>query len=223
MGKTNKFKIFLLFLAAIIIIFLSTIAFYVLGTAKNIKDNDLGGYVKFSKVNQETLKEIEGDNNYWLGSSNPKVTIVEFADFACPSCKNSFNKIREIGLTEKDVKIIYRDFPVIAEYSANLSLAARCAGEQGFFWVMHDKLFLNQGIKEDEEIMEMAKQIGANVARFEVCYNNRKYWSQIQKDLEDGEKLSIAGTPTLFINGQRVVGDAPLGVLKEIIREIKNQ
>jgi len=222
MAKSNKLKIFFLLLSGIIIFIISTIVFYVLGLSKNMKDENLNKYIHFSDIGKEQLKEIEGEGNYWFGSADPKVTIVEFGDFACPLCKSSFGKIREISLTDKDVKIIYRDFPVVAEHSANLSLAARCAGEQGLFWVMHDKLFLNQGIKEESEIIEMAKQIGANTARFEVCYNNRKYWPQIQNDLEDGEKLNITGTPTLFFNGQRLEGDAPLSVLKQIITQLKS-
>jgi len=220
MAKTNKLKIFLLIISGIIIFIFSTIVFYVLDISKNIKDSKING-LSYSKIDEEQLEKIEGENDYWIGSSNPKVTIVEFSDFACPLSKSSFSKLREISLTEKDVKIIYRDYPVISEYSANLSLAARCAGEQGFFWLMHDKLFLNQGVKEESEIIEMAKQIGVNTARFEVCYNNRKYWSQIQKDLTDGEELNIQGTPTLFFNGQKLEGDAPLETLKQIIKQLK--
>jgi len=164
---------------------------------------------------------IIGENNYWLGAANPKVTIVEFADFACPFCKTSFPSIRELGLKYRDdVKIIFRDFPVIAEHSKNLALAARCAGEQGLFWIMHDKLYLNQNISTDQQIKQLTKEIGANEEKFNICYDKKKYLTQIEKDYLDGQALGITGTPTWFINGQKISGDIPFEKFDELINNI---
>lgn len=168
---------------------------------------------------EERLKLIEGtEKNYWFGNSNPKITIVEFADFACPYCEKSFTKVREISKKYKDVKIIFRDLPIIAEHSTNLALAARCAGEQGLFWVMHDKLFINQGVKTNEELYVLAKEIGANENRFKSCLDSKKYFADIEKDYNDAIKLdSTAGTPVWFINGQKASGDIPYDLFIEII------
>lgn len=178
-----------------------------------------------SEINKETLKLIEGgEHNYWLGSADPKITIVEFSDFSCPYCAKSFPKIREISKKyHKDVKIIYRDLPILTEFSSNLALAARCAGEQGLFWLMHDKLFINQGnIAQESDLFDFAKEVGANENRFEACYQNRKYLSDIQKDYNDATALKIAsvGTPIWFINGHQVSGDIPKDVFEEIIEKM---
>jgi len=167
---------------------------------------------------------IEGQDYYWLGNKNAEIVIVEFADYACPYCKESFFKIRELSSTYADnIKYIYRDFPVLQDYSVNLSLASRCAGDQGLFWVMHDKLFLNQGISTKEEIMDLANQIGVNHERFEACFENNKYLPQIEKDFSDAQKLGLTGTPTWFINGQLIKGNIPYNILKDIIEGlIKN-
>ncbi|MBU4216744.1 DsbA family protein [Candidatus Parcubacteria bacterium] len=168
-------------------------------------------------------KEILGEDNYWIGSANPKITLVEFADFACPHCANTFPVMRELSIKyKKDIKIIFRDFPVITETSGDLALAARCAGEQGFFWVMHDKLFLNQGISTGDQLKELAKQTGVNMDKFNTCFDGKKYLSKIQKDLTDGNNLGVTGTPTWFINGQKVAGDIPLSGFEQIIKEILN-
>lgn len=206
----------------IIIIILSLItafAFYIYNFTKTIKKEGSSG-IKQVELSEEERKLIEGENNYWLGAPNPKITIVEFSDFACPYCKNSFPKIREIGLKYKDsVKIIFRDMP-LQETSLELALAGRCAGEQGLFWLMHDKLFQNQGISETEKLIELANQIGADKNKFSSCLNNQKYLNNIQKDFSDGKSLGISGTPTWFVNGNKIEGDVPTNVWEEIIGEL---
>jgi protein-disulfide isomerase len=178
-----------------------------------------------NEVNKSELSLIEGSSsNYWFGDSNPKVTIVEFSDFACPYCKKSFTKIREISKKYKDVKIIFRDLPIITDYSTNLALSARCAGEQGLFWVMHDKLFINQGAKTDEEIFRLAKEIGVNEKRFKSCYNSKKYFEDIEKDFNDAKALGITtGTPVWFINGQKASGDIPYDLFIEIVEKMLDE
>lgn len=182
-----------------------------------------GGLTENNNINKAENELINGSaNNYWLGSANPKITIVEFGDFACSQCQESFPTIREIGEKYKnDVKIIFRDYPVISENSASLALAARCAGEQGLFWPMYDKLFLNQDTSASQ-INEMAVQVGANLTNFKNCINSQKYMPNIQKDFEDGQELGIAGTPTWFINGIMVEGNIPYNDFVKAIEEILN-
>ena len=165
-------------------------------------------------------------NNYWLGTTEPKITIFEFADFNCPLCKNSFSTVREISLKYKnDVKIIYKDFPVLAN-SIDLSLAGRCAGEQDLFWPMHDKLFQNQSNLDPtktEEIIAIAKQTGININKFSSCLSQKKYLTDIQKDYSDGLLIEATGTPTWLINGYKISGDIPYETFIQIIEElIKN-
>lgn len=216
--------ILVLLFGSLLLIITCAFGFLLLDTIKNIQKNQFLSDNKISGIeNQEILKLIEGNNNYSLGSNDPKITIVEFADFGCAFCKNSFPNIREISLKYKnDIKIIFRDYPVVNDYSANLALAARCAGEQGLFWVMHDKLFINQGISSNAEIIELAKQTGADIQRFESCISSKRYLSLIQKDLEDGKSLGVTGTPTWFINGAMVEGDIPYDIFIQIIEGLLN-
>lgn len=154
-------------------------------------------------------KLVEGQNNYWFGSENPKVTVVEFGDFACPYCKSSFPAVREIGVRYKDdVKIIYRDWPG-HEYSVPLALAAYCAGEQGKFWEMYDKLFQNQSDtfgQNKNDLAVLAQQLGIYNTEFQTCFDSQKYLPQIRANFLDSQTLGVRGTPTWFINGEKVEG-----------------
>ncbi len=212
----------LIVILTIILIFIVAIGFFLFNSLKNINldqtQNNLNNNTTLDKL-------IYGNNdNFWIGAANPKVTIVEFADFGCHYCANAFPVIRELSLKYKDsVKIIYRDFPVVTDYSGDLALAARCAGEQGLFWTMHDKLFLNQGVSAKDDIIKLAQQSGVDATKFEACLNSNKYLAKIQKDLSDGEALGVTGTPTWFINGNRVAGDIPYDKFVQIIESLINK
>jgi protein-disulfide isomerase len=169
--------------------------------------------------------EVPTENDYWLGTSTPRVTIVEFSDFACPYCRNSYTTIREIGIKYgNSVKIILKDFP-IHENSLDLAMAARCAGGQknsakgGLFWAMHDKLFSLQGQFSTSSLPDLAVSIGADANLFKNCLDSRKYLADIQKDYLDGESLGLKGTPTFFFNGYRIDGEIPKDQFEKIINQ----
>ncbi len=208
--------------STLILIFLIATGFHILDLVKSIKS----GYIPLNQLADSNLVSeaqklaIGDNNNYWFGSANPKIIIVEFSDFACPYCQSSFSKIREISLKYNNyVKHIYRDYP-LQENSITLSLAARCAGEQGLFWHMHDKLFQNQEVADQDQLLILASQIGADMTKFANCLNSKKYLPQIQKDFTEGKELGISGTPTWFINGYMVAGDIPYDIFIQIIEEL---
>jgi protein-disulfide isomerase len=209
----------LLVLFILFLFMLSVIGFFVYDILKNdYLLNDPRVSVPTENLNQYIYGT---DDNYWTGTKQPKITIVEFSDFACPYCKETFPKIREISKKyQNEVKVIFRDYPIVSEYSDDLALAGRCAGEQGLFWVMHDKLFLNQGINEIDALFNLAGQIGADQTKFEKCFNDEKYIASIQKDYDDGIALNITGTPTWFINGVRIEGNIPYDIFINIIEDI---
>jgi protein-disulfide isomerase len=159
------------------------------------------------------------ESDYSLGASTSKIMIVEFADFACPYCRNSYTTIREIGFKYKDsVKIIFKDFP-LHDNSLDLALAARCSGEQGLFWPMHDKLFALQSQFATSSLSDLAVSIGANSASFDQCLKSKKYLNDIKRDYLDGQALGVAGTPTFFINGYKIVGEIPMDKFEQIIEQ----
>jgi protein-disulfide isomerase len=99
-------------------------------------------------------------------------------------------------------------------------MAARCAGEQGLFWVMHDKLFQNQGVTEIEGLVELANQVGADTNKFSSCMAKEKYLTEIQKDFSEGQSLGLTGTPIWFINGYKISGDIPHDTFIQIIENL---
>jgi protein-disulfide isomerase len=200
-------KLFLLISFLILTLF-AAFVFYLVNQVKEIRKGQ-ANQVDIGSVTSGKKYDIPIGSNYWIGAAAPKITIIEFSDFACPYCKNSFPNIREIGVKYKDkVKIIFKDLPLHDE-SPLLAMGGRCAGEQGLFWLMHDKLFVNQGISTTAQVESLANQIGADTDRFDSCLLNSKYLKEIENDYNTAQELGITGTPTWFINGYRVNGDIP--------------
>lgn len=166
-----------------------------------------------------------------LGKENAKVTMIEFSDFECPFCKRYFDEtlsqvIKEYVDTGK-VKLYYRHFPLDFHAAAMPSaLASECANEQGKFWEYHDKIFAEQdkiaGKTADiitTQLKTWAQELGLNTSRFDSCLDNAKYQVNVDGDLNDGRTAGISGTPTFFINGERIVGAQPFAAFKAVIDE----
>jgi protein-disulfide isomerase len=79
------------------------------------------------------------------------------------------------------------------------SEAALCAGEQGKYFEMHDRLFANQQALGVEQLPDHATGLGLNAAKFKECLDGGKYSAQVRKDLAEGSKAGVTGTPTFFL------------------------
>ena len=158
----------------------------------------------------------------YKGSKNAPVTIVKFEDFECPFCKNVQPTLATV-LKQYDgkVRVVHKDLPLEAIHpQAQVAAeAARCAGEQGKFWEYHDTLYGNAPKLGAAELKTYAKNVGLDTAPFEQCLTSGKYKAAVQKDLSEGAKLGLTGTPTFFINGREISGALPVESFAAIIDE----
>ena len=156
------------------------------------------------------------------GSEKAKVTIVKFEDFQCPYCKTVQPTFAEL-LKRYDgkVRVVHKDLPLDAIHprARPAAEAARCAGEQGKFWDYHDKLYANGAKFTSEELNSTAKELGLDTDSFEKCVASGKFKGAVQKDLLEGAKLGLNGTPAFFINGRELTGAQPLEAFVAVIDE----
>lgn len=174
-------------------------------------------------VNQEEYKSlVDGQDNYWTGAANPKITIVEFTDFACPFCQQSAAVIRKlVDKHQENVRLVIRDYP-IHEGSIDMAVFARCAGEQDQYFKAYDYLFANQEeLKASEnlesDLLSLAEYIGLDREKFSSCYQDRSFLNAIKKDYYDGNSLEISGTPTWFVNYYPITGSYSETKFEELI------
>lgn len=211
--------------AGLLIIILTISSLYVINKAKEIIAEQNQGVTE--QDYKAYAQNIKGDGtNFFIGTTTPQATIVEFGDFACPYSKESYLAIKQVLADYPDkVKIVWRDY-LRNEDSIDLAVAARCAGAQGKFWEMHDKLFEDQEnlTTADEarlnRLVALAVSLGMNDTEFATCLANRDDLAKIQKDYEDGNTLAIIGTPTWFVNNYPISGALTLNKFKELLSGI---
>ncbi|MFA5000391.1 MAG: thioredoxin domain-containing protein [Patescibacteria group bacterium] len=178
---------------------------------------------------QDYLSAVRGHaGNFSLGAAEPIVTIIEFGDFSCSFCAQSAAGFRQVAKKyPNQVKIVWRDYPLISADSVILALAARCAGEQGKFWEYHDLLFANQDSinssdsnEEFGQLLEsLAQESGISVQQFNTCLDYQTYLDRINLDYQDAENLDLSGTPTWFINDyHKITGALSEEKLDELVR-----
>ncbi len=101
------------------------------------------------------------------------------------------------------VKLVFKEFPLRNHrYARKAAAAALAANQQGKFWEYQEELFKNFNRLSDQKIQEIATQLGLDEERFRKDMNDPRIMAKIDKDIEDGNKAGVRGTPTIFINGR---------------------
>lgn len=110
-------------------------------------------------------------------------------------------KIEKEYIETGKVKYVFRDFPIkqLHPNAFKAAEAANCSAEQGKYWEMHARLFANQRALGPEDLSGHAEALGLDLSKFQPCLANGKYTAEIRKDIADGGKAGVKGTPTFFI------------------------
>jgi protein-disulfide isomerase len=161
------------------------------------------------------------DHDPSRGPADAPITIIEFSEYQCPFCARVTPTLKQIE--EKypgKIRLVFKDFPLPNHAQApKAAEAAHCAGEQGKYWELHDRLFANQQQLHVPELKAHAKAVGLDPAAFDQCLDSGKHAAQVQTDVDLGSGMGVQSTPTLYINGRVVTGAQPLGVFTSIIDE----
>ena len=156
------------------------------------------------------------------GAADASVTVVEFSDFECPFCKQTHPTLKQLlELYPGRVRLAYRDFPLdsIHPQARRAAEAARCAQDQGKFWEYHDVLFTQSPQLALEDLRRYAGQVGLDVTKFDGCLAAGVHKAAVQRDLDEGNRLGITGTPAFFINGRTLTGAQPLEAFTRLIEQ----
>ena len=141
-----------------------------------------------------------------LGNTNAAVTIVVFTDYQCPTCAVIHPELERLVKEFGDkIRIVARDFPLDQHAEAfKAAEAAEAAREQGKYWEYIHVLMQNQSALAVENLKTYACEVGLDPDRFDAALDSGKFAPLVQRDIDDGIKLGLKGTPSLFINGRRV-------------------
>ncbi len=166
---------------------------------------------------------IATDDQPAKGNAKATVTIVEFTDFQCPSCARQHPVMERIVNEFGDrVRLVVRDFPLSQHANARKAAeAAEAAREQGKYWEYVSVLFRNQSALGVDKLKQYATDLGLDRVKFDASLESGKFTEQVQRDLVDGRRLGINGTPTIYINGKRISDNSYEGVKAAIEAALK--
>lgn len=162
-----------------------------------------------SDLTPELRRRAEAGAVLVAGPADAAVTLVEFLDYSCPFCHQTFGAFRAVmGRYGDRVRFVVRDFPIddIHPRAGAAAIAARCAALQGKGWAYHDKLFLDQERHEDADLLRLAREVGTEPAAFQACIAKPEVGQTVEGDLRLGVEAGVRGTPTFFLNGIRMEG-----------------
>jgi protein-disulfide isomerase len=152
---------------------------------------------------QPVMLNIDGAP--FLGNKDAKVTLVEFTDYQCPFCarhsQQTLPPIVKEFVDAGKVKYVLRDFPIPALHpqSPKSHEAAYCAGEQGKYWPMHDRLMGDIRGQDGDKLTAHARSLKLDVRKFEQCLESGRHAAAVKKAVEDGQRAGVRGTPTFFV------------------------
>ena len=149
-----------------------------------------------------------------MGDAKSAVTLVEFSDFECPVCRSLHDIMRGISQKYPQVRIVFKDYPieVLHPWARTAAIAGRCAYTQdpAAFWKMYDLIYDNQDIISASnawmKMTEYAGQIGLNADTFRSCMAGPEAGAAVDASRANGQKLDVNSTPTIFVNGRKMVG-----------------
>jgi protein-disulfide isomerase len=188
------------------------------------------GYpVEGKQAADATPTSAAGEEAGVLGSASAPVTIFEYSDYQCPYCRRhvlqTLPQIKKTYIDTGQVRYVFKDFPLESHANAlQAAEAARCAGAQGAFWSMHDRLFETQSEwagQDQQQVLDTfvryAQGLGLDTATFRECIASEQFAAQIAQDMQDGQQAGVQGTPSFLIDGQLLPGAYPFESFQEMI------
>lgn len=171
------------------------------------------------------------------GDPKAKLTLVEFTDYECQFCGRFFQQV--LPQLDKDfiqtgeLRHIILELPLTIHTNAQKAAeAVQCAGVQGKYWQMHDKLFQNQKTLEVPHLKQYAKESGLDILPFDECLDSGEQAAKVQRDFQEAQRLGVTGTPSFVlgyttpgetIKGISIEGAQPIELFKQEINRLLTQ
>ncbi len=157
-----------------------------------------------NKVKLDPLLLPDDVTDHIQGAAFAPVTLIEYADFECPSCLQAHAALKVILPHFGDrLRFVFRHFPMReAHPHAELAAeAAEAAGAQGKFWPMHELLFANQQHLKEKQLLDYARQLDLDLPRYQNEMRDHVYLQRVQESMQSGRHLGVRSTPAFYVNG----------------------
>jgi protein-disulfide isomerase len=179
----------------------------------------------------ETRARIQMKDAPSLGDPKAPVTLVEFSDFECPVCRSLHDVLRGMLPNYPQVRVVFKDFPLeqLHPWARTAALAGRCAYQQDpkAFWKVYDAIYDQQEVISASnawsKMTDFAAAAGLNPDAFKACMASPEAGAAVDASRTNGQELEVNSTPTVFVNGRRLVGADPHALEQYIQYEIAHE
>ncbi len=161
------------------------------------------------------------EQDHVQGEAAAPFTLVEYGDFECPYTRAALKTVEALQRNfGRELRFVFRHFPLAAKHPHALQAAeaAEAAAAQGQFWAMYAMLFAHQWELEYDDLLDYAGRIGLDRAQFGEALTTHRHFDRIRADVASGRRHGVTGTPTFFVNGQRLDGDDDVRSLSAALR-----
>ncbi len=174
---------------------------------------------------QSDLLKVVSDD--WIkGNKEAKVILVEYLDFECEACGAYYPLMKQLSEEFKnDVLFVNRYFPLPGhKNSMSAATAVEAASKQGKYWEMHNLLFDNQkswGEKpasDPKSFESYATQLGLNIDQYKKDVSSNEVKERVERDKASGNRLGVSGTPSFFLNGQKIQNPRSIEDFRTLIK-----
>lgn len=174
---------------------------------------------------QDLLRQrdfLESDPNApFVGNAEGETVIVEFFDYNCPYCKRAAESVKALLETDEDVRVVYREWPILGEGSVFASRAALAARAQGKYEEMHWGLMEMRGRADEASVLALARSVGLDLDQLRVDMDSDAVNNHIAASRQLAQSLGFTGTPAFVIGDALVPGAVPLSELQSLIADAR--
>jgi len=158
-----------------------------------------------------------------IGNVNGDVTVVEFFDYRCPYCKRVSDSLMTLVKDDPNVKVVYKEFPILGPGSLVAAKIALAAHRQGKYEQVHTAFMAHKGSFEQADLLDLAASVGADPAILAADMQDPAIQGQLQANDSLAAALGITGTPGFLFGRQLVPGAVSLDDMKKLVAEARAQ
>jgi protein-disulfide isomerase len=155
------------------------------------------------------------------GPTNPSVTLVEFFDYRCPYCKQMNAGIDQLLSEFPNLRVVFKEFPILAPDSLTAAKAALAANAQGKYLPYHRLLLAHRGDFDQATLDDLAQQAGLDIQRLHRDMEDPAYIAQMRATRKLAQEIGVEGTPAFILGDQLIGGAVPVEDLRQAIMKIQ--
>jgi protein-disulfide isomerase len=169
------------------------------------------------KVLKDGMGYINNGTHPTIGNPKGDITVVEFFDYNCGYCKRAMQTIRKLVENDKNVRVVFMDYPILSPQSTEASKWAIAAHKQGKYWEFHQAMLESNAPKDEANMSKIAQSVGLDVAKLKKDAGGKEVDSYLAGVTDFGHKLDVSGTPAFIVGSQILRGFVEYEGFKTIV------